>query len=85
MQNYYTQTAKKSSTTKFLFPKFAIVFFLLLFFFFQGSVLALAEDPMRPIEETVEEILFILRSNEETEWIKTRQKISKIIQRRFDF
>ena len=85
MQNNYTQTAKKSSTTKFLFPGCAIVFSFLFFFFFQEAALALAEDPMGPIEETVEEILFILRSNEETEWIKTRQKISEIIQRRFDF
>jgi len=84
MQNYHTQTAKKSSTTKFLFPECAIVFFLLLFFFFQEAP-ALDEDPMGPIEGTVEEILFILRSNEETEWIKTRQKISEIIQNRFDF
>ncbi|MBW1791086.1 MAG: ABC transporter substrate-binding protein [Deltaproteobacteria bacterium] len=40
---------------------------------------------MGPIEETVEKILSILKSNEETEWIKTRQKISEIIQNRFDF
>lgn len=85
MQNYYAQTTKKSSTTKFLLSKFAIVFSLLLFFFFQEAVLALAEDPMGPIEETVEEILLILKSNKETKWIKTRQKISEIIQRRFDF
>lgn len=85
MQNHDTQTPKKSSTTKFFLPKFALVFSLLLFFFFHEAVLALAENPMQPIEETVEEILFILKSDKETEWIKTRQKISEIIQRRFDF
>ena len=84
MLNYYTQTTKKSLTAKFLFPLSAIIFSLLFFFCFQNAH-ASTENPMGPIEETVEKILSILKSNEETEWIKTRQKISEIIQNRFDF
>jgi phospholipid transport system substrate-binding protein len=70
---------------KILSLKFIIVFFLLLFFLFQESIQASVDDPMQPMKETVEEILFILRSDNETEWNKTRQKISEIIQKRFDF
>jgi phospholipid transport system substrate-binding protein len=70
---------------KFLSLKFTIVFSLLLFFFFQEAVLASVDGPIRPMKETVEEILFILKSDKETEWNKTRQQISKIIQKRFDF
>ncbi|MEN8257979.1 MAG: ABC transporter substrate-binding protein [Thermodesulfobacteriota bacterium] len=40
---------------------------------------------MEPIQETVEEILLILESDHDKEWPRKRQKISKIIQKRFDF
>jgi len=70
---------------KFLSLKFTIFFSLLLFFFFQEAVQASVDDPMQPMKETVEKILSILRSDTETEWAKTKQKISEIIQKRFDF
>lgn len=85
MQPYYVQTKNKSSCTEFLLLKFVIIFTLLLFSFFHQTALASEEEPLQPLEETVEKILFILRSNENSDWAKTRQKIYAIIQTRFDF
>lgn len=46
---------------------------------------SMEEEPMPLIQKTVEDILVILRSKQDSEWGKTRQKISAIIQTRFDF
>lgn len=72
------------SFTNFFFSGF-FIFSIFLFLFLSQTAPALAEDPLRPIEETVEEILTILRSDDEVEWAKTREKISQVIQKRFDF
>ncbi|MBC8317476.1 MAG: ABC transporter substrate-binding protein [Desulfobulbaceae bacterium] len=85
MHDNYIRRVKKSSATRLRWPLFTLISSLLFLFFLQETVMASDEDAMQPIEASVEEILFVLNSNKETEWNKTRQKISIIIQKRFDF
>lgn len=80
-----TQLQKKPVRANFFLPPCAIAFSLLFFLFFMEGAAASEKDPMQPLQKTVEEILLILNSKEETEWTKTREKISVIIRQRFDF
>ena len=85
MQNYNVQTAIISSASKFPCATFTVAFSLLLFVFIQQPALALTDAPTQQIKETVDKILVILKSNQEAEWTVTRQKISEILQKRFDY
>ncbi len=85
MRIYNIHKASQSETKKNHLANLTMVFSLLLLFSFLQTGPALAEDPMEPIEKTVDEILVILQSDREVEWPKKRQRISKIIQKRFDF
>lgn len=85
MHNSHTHKIKKSERVKPLFSTFTKIFSLLLCSFFLKADLAAAEDPMVPIQKTVEEILVILKSDHSIKWAKKRQGISEIIQKRFDF
>lgn len=85
MENYNAYTIKNSAGAKKLFPVFGKVFLLILFFLFLKADLAIAENPMGPIEETVEEILVILKADNKSKWAEKRRGISKIIKNRFDF
>jgi phospholipid transport system substrate-binding protein len=86
MQAQYPQRKKKISFSWLSILKGLLLTatLFLLVFSYENSV-ASEENPMQPIQETVEKILDILRSNTESEWVVTRGKISAIIQNRFDF
>lgn len=85
MENYKTYKIKKSARVKPLFSIFTKIFSLLLFSFFLKADLVIAENPMGPIEETVEEILVILKTDNKIKWAEKRRGISEIIEKRFDF
>lgn len=86
MQARYLQIKKKSSSMKFFAWKYSILFTVLISIsFFSGVTPAAEDNPMPPLQETVEEILAILRSHSDSEWVTTREKISVIIHKRFDF
>ncbi len=70
---------------KDLLAKLTMAFCFLLLFSFVLAEPALAENPMGPIEKTVDEILVILQSDRVVEWPKKRERISEIIKKRFDF
>jgi hypothetical protein len=77
MQARYLQIKKKSSSMKFFSWKYSILFTVLISIsFFSGVTPAAEDNPMPPLQETVEEILAILRSHSDSEWVTTRENIS---------
>ena len=76
---------RKSFCTTFFPLKWALLAPLLFIILSSGIASGAGEDPLPPIEKTVEEILTILRSKKDNDWNATRQRISAIIQKRFDF
>lgn len=85
MQKHSVKTINILSTYKPPFFKLFIAFSFLISVLIQNSALALNDDPTQYIKETVDKIVVILKSNQEEEWTLKRQKISEIIQERFDY
>ena len=86
MQNHSFFFNYNSGSVKVPGLKYSLLsLFLFLLVFLPAPCQTAEENPTKPIQDAVEEILTILRENDDQKWIFTREKISAIIQKRFDF